>query len=228
MTKLQNVLHLRMKTILIYSGGLDSTTLLYDLIAKGHQVKCLSINYGQKHKKELCAAEYFCKKLDVKHECVDLSGITKLISSSSLTSDQEVPEGHYEEESMKATVVPNRNMIMLSVAIGWAINEKFDNVAYAAHNGDHAIYPDCREEFAECVSQAAGLADWHPVKVIRPFVNKSKTDIAKLAGELNVEIENTWSCYKGREIHCGKCGTCVERIEALQLSGVKDKTNYQL
>lgn len=215
-----------MKTILIYSGGLDSTTLLYYLLKNNHDVKCLSINYGQKHKKEIESSKYFCKKLNVEHEIVDVSSITKLISNSSLTSDKKVPEGHYEEESMKVTIVPNRNMIMLSIAIGWAINEKFDNVAYAAHNGDHAIYPDCREGFAEHVSLAAQLADWHPVKVIRPFINFSKTEIAKLAGDLNVEIDKTWSCYNGKNIHCGKCGTCVERIEALELSGVNDETIY--
>lgn len=215
------------KTILIYSGGLDSTTLLYRLLADGHEVKCLSVNYGQKHKKEIDSAKYFCRKLQVDHEVVDLSNVTKLISSSSLTSDQEVPEGHYEEESMKATVVPNRNMIMLSIAIGWAINEKFDYVAYAAHNGDHAIYPDCREEFVDKVSQAAELADWHPVKIIRPFVKLSKADIARQAGELNIDVSKTWSCYKGGELHCGKCGTCVERIEAFQLANTKDTTIYQ-
>lgn len=215
-----------MKTILIYSGGLDSTTLLHHLINRGDEVKCLSVNYGQKHIKEIDSAKYFCKKLNVIHEIVDLSGITRLISSSSLTSNMEVPEGHYEEESMKATVVPNRNMILLSIAVGWAINEKFDCVAYAAHNGDHAIYPDCRNEFVEHVSKAAELADWHPIKIIRPFIEISKTGIAELAKKLKVEIDKTWSCYKGLEFHCGKCGTCVERIEALKLASVSDTTIY--
>lgn len=215
------------KTILIYSGGLDSTTLLYRLLADGHDVKCLSIDYGQKHKKEISSAKYFCEKLGVTHEIANLSDVTKLISSSALTSNMDVPEGHYEEESMKATVVPNRNMIMLSIAIAWAINDKFDYVAYAAHNGDHAIYPDCREEFVDKVSQAAELADWHPVKIIRPFVKLSKADIARQAGELNIDVSKTWSCYKGGELHCGKCGTCVERIEAFQLTNVKDTTIYQ-
>lgn len=216
-----------MKTILIYSGGLDSTVLLHKLIKEGNEVKCLSINYGQKHKKEIDSAKYFCDKLHVNHEILNLSEIARLISSSALTSKIEVPEGHYAEESMKTTVVPNRNMIMLSIAIGWAINEKFDSVAYAAHNGDHAIYPDCREEFVNYISQAAELADWHPIKIIRPFIKKSKTAIAKIAGELDIEIDKTWSCYKGNNFHCGKCGTCVERIEALQLAGIKDTTIYK-
>lgn len=216
-----------MKTVLIYSGGMDSTTLLYYLINKGHAVKCLSINYGQKHKKEIKSAQYFCKKFNIDHEIVNLSNIKKLISLSSLTSDMEVPEGHYTDNSMKSTVVPNRNMIMLSIAIGWAINEKFDFVAYAAHSGDHTIYPDCREQFIDYISKAAELADWHSVKIIRPFVKISKTEIAILANELGVEINKTWSCYKGKRFHCGKCGTCIERIEALQLAGVKDTTIYR-
>ena len=201
--------------------------MLYHLLSDGHNIKCLSIDYGQKHKRELDSAKYFCDKLSVPHEIANLSDITKLISSSVLTSNQQVPEGHYEEESMKATVVPNRNMIMLSIAIAWAINEKFDYVAYAAHNGDHAIYPDCREEFVDKVSQAAELADWHPVKIIRPFIKLSKADIAKRACELNIDVSKTWSCYKGAKLHCGKCGTCVERIEAFQISNVKDTTIYQ-
>ena len=216
-----------MKTILIYSGGLDSTVLLHQLVKQGDVVKCLSVNYGQKHKKEIDSAKYFCNKLKVAHEIVDISSVTRLISSSALTSNAEVPEGHYAEDSMKSTVVPNRNMIMLSVAIGWAINEKFDAVAYAAHNGDHTIYPDCREEFVNHVSKAAELADWHSVKIIRPFIGLSKADIAKIANELNVEIDKTWSCYKGKEFHCGKCGTCVERIEALELAEIKDNTIYK-
>jgi 7-cyano-7-deazaguanine synthase len=213
-------------SILIYSGGLDSTVLLYKLLSEGFKVKCLTVNYGQKHKKEIESAKYFCSKLNVEHEIVDVSNITKLISSSSLTSNIEVPEGHYAEESMKSTVVPNRNMIMLSIAIGWAINIKYNYVAYAAHNGDHAIYPDCREEFVNHVSSAAELADWHPVKIIRPFINLSKTQIVKLGNELNVPMNNTWSCYKGNDLHCGKCGTCNERIEAFELAGIEDKTIY--
>lgn len=216
-----------MNTILIYSGGLDSTVLLHHLIHQGHKVKCLSVDYGQRHKKEILSAQYFCDKLKVEHQIADLSSITKLISSSALTSEVAVPNGHYAEDSMKITVVPNRNMIMLSVAIGWAINEKFNSVAYAAHAGDHSIYPDCREEFVSHISKAAELADWHSVEIIRPFIRISKTDIAKLAGELEIEINRTWSCYKGKEFHCGECGTCVERIEALRLAGVKDLTVYE-
>jgi 7-cyano-7-deazaguanine synthase len=214
------------KTILIYSGGLDSTVLLYHLIDSGQSVKCLSFNYGQRHKKEIESARYFCEKFDVEHDEIDLTALKKLLSSSCLTSDTEVPEGHYAEESMKSTVVPNRNMIMLSIGVAHAINSKFDNVAYAAHNGDHAIYPDCRESFVRPFSEAVRNADWHSVEILRPFVNYSKTQVVKIGESLGVEFAKTWSCYNGREFHCGKCGTCVERKEAFSESNVKDTTIY--
>jgi 7-cyano-7-deazaguanine synthase len=216
-----------MKTVLIYSGGLDSTVALYYLKSQGHQLKALSVDYGQRHKKEIEFAKYHCAKLGIEHQVADLTGITHLLAGSSQTSaNVDVPEGHYAEESMKLTVVPNRNMIMLSVAIGWAISQKANSVAYAAHAGDHAIYPDCRPEFADAIDHAAKLADWHRVSLLRPFVQWSKADIAAEAKRLNIEIEKTWSCYKGLDVHCGKCGTCTERIEAFQLAGVPDPTVY--
>ena len=216
-----------MKTILIYSGGLDSTILLHKLKKEGGEIKCISFNYGQRHSKELVSATFFCKKLGIEHKITDLQCIKSIISNSCLTSESSVPEGHYAEDSMKLTVVPNRNMIMISLAIGWAINEKFDSVTYAAHSGDHAIYPDCREEFVSFLSKAAELADWHPVKINRPFIHLTKGDIVKLGEELSVEFEKTWSCYNGREKHCGKCGTCAERKEAFSLAGVQDLTTYE-
>jgi len=217
-----------MKTVLIYSGGLDSTVALYYLKEQGHKLKALSVDYGQRHKKEIELAKYHCAKLGIEHQIADLTGITHLLGGSSQTSSSvDVPEGHYAEESMKLTVVPNRNMIMLSVAIGWAVSQKADFVAYAAHAGDHAIYPDCRPEFAEALDHVAKLADWHQVSLLRPFVQWSKADIAAEAKRLGVEIEKTWSCYKGLELHCGKCGTCTERIEAFQLAGVNDPTVYE-
>jgi 7-cyano-7-deazaguanine synthase len=217
-----------MKTVLIYSGGLDSTVALYHLKEKGHDLKALSVDYGQRHAKEIAFARYHCEKLGVEHQIADLRGVTHLLGGSSQTSAElEVPEGHYAEESMKLTVVPNRNMIMLSVAIGWAVSLKFDHVAYAAHAGDHTIYPDCRPEFAAAIDHAASLADWHQVSLLRPFVQWSKADIAAEGKRLGVEIERTWSCYKGQEIHCGKCGTCVERREAFAIAGVTDPTPYQ-
>lgn len=216
-----------METVAIYSGGMDSTILLYHLLDQGHQVRALSVNYGQRHAKELENAASICAILGVEHKIADLRSISGLLAGSSLTSlEIEVPDGHYAEDNMKATVVPNRNMILLAVATGWAISTKADSVSYGAHGGDHAIYPDCREKFAEGMNHVMGLADWHPVKLNRPFVKLSKANIAKLGHDLNVPFELTWSCYKGGHLHCGVCGTCVERREAFILSDVPDPTTY--
>lgn len=206
---------------------MDSTVLLYQLLNAGDDVLALSIDYGQRHKKELECARSLCKDLGVEHRIADLTSLTPLLAGSSLTSPEiEVPEGHYAEDNMKATVVPNRNMILLSVATGWAISAGAESVSYAAHSGDHAIYPDCREEFAEGMNHVMGLADWQKVALDRPFVSLTKADIVKLGAELGVPFERTWSCYKGGELHCGRCGTCVERREAFYLAGVDDPTIY--
>lgn len=217
-----------MKVVIILSGGMDSTVLLYAYLREGHEVEALSFNYGQRHSKELFHAEEICKSLNVPHKVVDLSHIKNLLQGSSLTSDIPVPEGHYAEESMKATVVPNRNMIMLSIAAGYAISIKAKILAYAAHAGDHTIYPDCRPEFAEIMRAAFKRCDWHSLELETPFVQLKKSDLAKLGSDLGVPFEKTWSCYKGGEIHCGKCGTCVERIEAFKDAGVKDPTIYEV
>lgn len=215
-----------MKTILIYSGGLDSTVLLYRLINTGHIVKTLSFYYKQKHKKEIEVAKYFTNKLNISHTIVNLPH--KLLSSSCLTSNQKVPEGHYEEESMKNTVVPNRNMIMLSLGVAFAINEKYNNVAFAGHSGDHAIYPDCRKIFVDSLDKTCKLGNWEQIDIIAPFINFTKKEIVETGKFYNVEMSKTWSCYNGRKYHCGKCGTCVERKEAFQLSNIKDNTVYEL
>lgn len=217
------------KVVVIYSGGMDSTVLLYQLVKGGAEVRALSIDYSQRHReRELSAARQIAEGLGISHEVADLRGINHLLAGSSLTSpDIDVPEGHYAEENMKATVVPNRNMIMLSVAAGYAISIQYDAVAYAAHSGDHAIYPDCRNEFADAVDAAIQLADWHRVQLYRPFLDMSKADIAKLGSELKVPLEKTWSCYNGRAKHCGRCGTCIERREAFYLAGMEDFTKYE-
>lgn len=216
-----------MKTVLIYSGGLDSTVLLCQLVDAGHEVHALSINYGQRHNKELHAAKSITTRIGVEHRIADLTSLTPLLAGSSLTSaDIEVPQGHYAEDNMKATVVPNRNMILLAVAAGWAISLKADLIAYAAHSGDHAIYPDCRNAFADAMDAAIRLADWHEVRLERPFVNMTKADIVRRGAELDVLFAETWSCYQGRELHCGRCGTCIERREAFYLAGVEDPTPY--
>jgi 7-cyano-7-deazaguanine synthase len=217
-----------MKVVALASGGLDSTVLLYHLVKKKHaEVYALSVDYGQRHVRELDSARKVCSMLGIPIEVVDLKGITKLLSGSALTGGGEVPDGHYAEESMKATVVPNRNMIMLAIAAGWAINLKADAVAYAAHAGDHEIYPDCREVFTCALETAVRLADWHEVGFYRPFVGITKAEIVALGAHLNVPFEHTWSCYKGGEKHCGTCGTCVERLEAFAQVMLKDQVEYE-
>ncbi|MGB0745055.1 MAG: 7-cyano-7-deazaguanine synthase QueC [Opitutales bacterium] len=216
-----------MKTLVIYSGGLDSTVLLYELHQAGHEVGALSINYGQRHACELECAASICRELGIKHRVADLSAIQALLAGSSLTSPEiEVAEGHYTEERMKTTVVPNRNMILLAIATGHALSIGAQEVAYAAHSGDHAIYPDCRNEFADAMAQAMTLCDWKQVELSRPFVDWTKAEIVKRGAELGVPFERTWSCYKGGETHCGRCGTCIERREAFDLAGVEDPTEY--
>lgn len=187
----------------------------------------MSINYGQKHSKELLVAADYCRELGILHKVADLSGLQDLFGKSSLTNaDEAVPEGHYEEDQMKSTVVPNRNMILLATATAWAISLQADSVAYAAHGGDHAIYPDCREEFATALDDAIRLCDWSKVFLYRPFVHSNKAEIAALGTRLGAGLEKTWSCYKGGDLHCGRCGTCVERREAFHLAGIEDLTVY--
>ncbi|NCG08213.1 MAG: 7-cyano-7-deazaguanine synthase QueC [Verrucomicrobia bacterium] len=216
-----------MKTVLIYSGGLDSTVLLYHLLDAGHSVQALSVDYGQRHACELEQAAAICAKLGVPFQRADLSGIRPLLAGSSLTSpDIPVAEGHYTEASMKSTVVPNRNMLLLALATSHALSSGAEEVAYAAHHGDHAIYPDCRPEFADAMATAIGLCDWNSVRLSRPFVDWSKADIARRGAELDVPFETTWSCYKGGKVHCGRCGTCIERREAFDLAEIEDLTPY--
>jgi 7-cyano-7-deazaguanine synthase len=163
----------------------------------------------------------------VKHQVADLRALAPLFGANALTdSHVAVPEGHYEEASMKATVVPNRNMLLIAVAASWAMSLKASSVAYGAHGGDHAIYPDCRPVFADALDKAIRLADWHEVSLERPFVGMDKTGIVRRGVELRVPLELTWSCYVGGDKHCGKCGTCVERKEAFIQAGVKDPTAY--
>lgn len=216
------------KIIVLASGGMDSTTLLYHLKDAGHEIKSLTIDYGQRHVKEMECAKIIANELSIEHRCVDLRAITGLFGSNSLTDQStNVPDGHYEEEQMKQTVVPNRNMILLSVAIAWAISSEFDAVAYAAHSGDHAIYPDCRPEFADAMNSVAGLCDWRKIVLLRPFVEMNKAEIAQRGYELEVPFQHTWTCYKGKEEHCGTCGSCNERKDAFSKIGKEDGVKYK-
>lgn len=212
--------------LIIYSGGLDSTVLLYKLASEGRAAGALSINYGQKHVKELEFARFNAERLGVPFQTLDLGCLAPLLGDNSLTSSTAVPDGDYDDENMKSTVVPNRNMIMLSIAAARAIAIGADSVAYAAHGGDHAIYPDCRNEFADALAATLALCHYEPIKLERPFVNFTKADIVKLGAELGVDFSKTWSCYKGGEAHCGTCGTCTERKMAFRDAGVEDPTEY--
>jgi 7-cyano-7-deazaguanine synthase len=218
-----------MKAVVLFSGGLDSTVLVYHLLNKGADLKLLSIDYGQRHEKELKSSSEIAEFLELEHEILRLPMLNNLLGGSALTDPSiSLPEGHYAEDSMKATVVPNRNMILLSLAAGHAISLQFDTVAYAAHAGDHTIYPDCRPEFATAMDQALKLCDWNTVSLYRPFVQLSKHDLVRKGKELGVPFEKTWSCYAGNDKHCGKCGTCVERKEAFELVGLLDPTEYKV
>lgn len=215
------------KVVVIYSGGMDSFTVLNRAIADGYEVYPLSFDYGQRHKKELDYAARVCAKLDVPHKVVDISAINQLIGGSSLTSDIDVPEGHYAEASMKQTVVPNRNMILLSLAIGYAVSLEANKVYYGAHSGDHAIYPDCRPEFVEKMNDVSLIANYEAVEIYSPYLNVSKVEILTDGLSLGLDYADTWTCYNGREKACGKCGACQERLEAFEKNGICDPLEYE-
>lgn len=213
--------------VLCLSGGMDSTTLLYDLRSQGRSVTALGFDYGQRHSRELRAAESVARAADISFEIVQLKDLARLFQGSALTDRSvAVPHGHYTDATMKSTVVPNRNMIFLSIAAGHAMAQGIRTVAFAAHAGDHTIYPDCRPEFISALGSAIQLADWHPAELIAPFMHLSKTEICRRGAQLKVPFELTWSCYEGGDLHCGQCGTCIERREAFAEAGVEDPTQY--
>lgn len=212
-----------MKTVLILSGGMDSATLLYDLLAAGDKVDAIGINYKQRHGKELACAADLCKRTRVSFDVLDLSALAKHLTGSSQSDPTvAVPFGKYDEPSMKLTVVPNRNMFMLAAAGAVAIARKADRLAYGAHAGDHTIYPDCRPEFVAAMATALGLCDWHTLGLHAPYINMTKGDICKRGAELGVPYEATWTCYVGGDHPCGKCGSCTERAEAFAFAGIPD------
>lgn len=200
--------------LIIFSGGMDSATLLF--LEKESIKMALGFDYGQKHKKELRHAKSLCEELNIKYHIINLSSITPYIKSNLLQTGGEIPEGHYEDLSMKQTVVPFRNGIMLSIAAGIAESNNCEEILIANHAGDHAIYPDCRFPFIDSMKDAILKGTYAQVLLHAPFTFKSKRDIALLGHMEGFDYSKTWSCYKGEEIHCGKCGTCVERKEALE------------
>lgn len=206
---------------------MDSVAVLYDAMRSHEVVGCLSFDYGAKHNhKEIPFAIWHSEKNNIKHHTVSLGFVNELFKSDLLKSGGDIPEGHYEEDNMKSTVVPFRNGIMLSIAAGFAESEEAEGLVIAAHSGDHAVYPDCREDFMKSMGDAIRSGTYVDIELLRPFISMRKEDIAKLGDELGVDFAKTWSCYKGEEIHCGKCGTCVERREAFIISGVADPTEY--
>jgi len=216
------------KAIILLSGGLDSAVLLAQCVSKEIDIKAVNIHYGQKHEKEIESARALAKHYNVELKEVDLSNIKSLLGDCALTDDNvEIPEGHYKEETMKATVVPNRNMILLSVAGAYAVAEKASALYYGAHAGDHDIYPDCREVFLNSAADALKEGNYHQVTVRAPFIHLAKKQIAKLGHNLKVPFELTWTCYKGGEKACGKCGSCTERKEAFELNGLEDPIEYE-
>ena len=215
------------KVVVIYSGGMDSFTVLNRALDQGHEVSALSFNYGQRHVRELDVAAKVCEALNVPHKIVDITAINTLLAGSSLTDDIEIPEGHYEESSMKSTVVPNRNMILLSLAIGYAVSEGASAVYYGAHSGDHAIYPDCRPEFVRQMNVVSQLANYEPVEVVAPYLDVDKNAILADGLRMDLNYADTWTCYNGRDKACGKCGACVERLEAFAANGVTDPLPYE-
>ncbi len=217
-----------MDTIVICSGGLDSVTLAHKTAAERRLAALLSFDYGQRHVKEVESARACAARLGVPHRMVDLRGVGAALSGSALTDDVDVPDGHYAEDTMKITIVPNRNAIMLAVAFGMAAAQKAGAVAAAVHGGDHFIYPDCRPGFIAAFQamQDHALEGVAEVALWTPYVHGSKADIVADGARLGVPFAETWSCYKGGSRHCGRCGTCVERREAFHLAGVADPTAY--
>ncbi|MBR6937180.1 MAG: 7-cyano-7-deazaguanine synthase QueC [Prevotella sp.] len=212
--------------VIIVSGGMDSITLLYerkDEIALG-----ISFDYGSNHNaREIPFARMHCERLGIRHLVINLSFIHQYFKSSLLSGADKIPEGSYDDDNMKSTVVPFRNGIMLSIAVGIAESEGLTKVFIANHGGDHAIYPDCREEFIEAIDAASQAGTYEHVRILAPYTNITKTDIALRGKQLEIDYSETWSCYKGGEVHCGKCGTCVERKQALREAGLEDTTQYE-
>lgn len=213
-------------SLIIVSGGMDSITLLH--YRKEQISLAVTFDYGSNHnRRETEYAAYHCKSLGIEHIVIPLSFIHDYFKSSLLQGADAIPEGHYTAESMKSTVVPFRNGIMLAVACGIAESRGLDRVLIANHNGDHAIYPDCRENFIAAMGKAMEAGTYEHISIDAPFTDISKTDIALIGKRLGIDYSKTYSCYKGGEKHCGKCGTCVERKEALRNAGIEDTTEYE-
>jgi 7-cyano-7-deazaguanine synthase len=216
-----------MKAVVLLSGGMDSAVALHEARARHEVAGAVSFDYGSKHNhREIPCAAWQCRHLQIPHQVIALDFMPALFASALLKSGGAIPDGHYEEETMKQTVVPFRNGIMLAIAAGYAESIGAGGLVIAAHAGDHAIYPDCREAFMRAMAEAMRLGTYAGIELLRPFIAMTKAQIAARGRELGVDFSHTWSCYKGGEIHCGACGTCVERREAFLHAHVPDPTVY--
>lgn len=220
------------RVVAVVSGGLDSVTMAHLLTSGGDTLVVVSVDYGQRHRRELEFALAAANRLGAEHIEVDLRSVGAVLGGSALTdATVDVPDGHYTDATMATTVVPNRNAILLSVATGVAVAVGAQAVAFGAHTGDHSVYPDCRPAFVEAFERLALVANEGLIdagfEVLAPFLESTKTDIVRTAAALGVPMDQTWSCYRGGERHCGRCGTCVERREAFALAGVDDPTEYE-
>lgn len=214
------------KKLIIVSGGMDSITLMHNY--KDEIALAVTYDYGSNHnKREIECAAYHCKQLGIEHIIIPLDFMHQYFKSSLLSGAAAIPEGHYADENMKSTVVPFRNGIMLAIACGLAESRGLESVMIANHAGDHAIYPDCRATFIESMSEAMAYGTYEHVKVCAPYTHLTKGQIAAIGKKIGLDYSKTYSCYKGGEKHCGKCGTCVERKEALAEAGINDPTEYE-
>ncbi|ALM52747.1 7-cyano-7-deazaguanine synthase QueC [Halomonas huangheensis] len=214
-------------TVVVYSGGMDSYTVLHRVLRETRNVHALSFHYGQRHSRELDVARRVCEELRVAHQVVDITAIHGLIDNSALTDDSRpMPDDDYAEDNLTATVVPNRNMILLSLAIAKAVNVGAGRVAYGAHGGDHVLYPDCRPAFVEAMNDVAAIANFSPVEIHAPYLNANKEQILADGLAMGLDYANTWTCYVGEELACGRCGSCRERLAAFAAHGIKDPLNY--
>ncbi len=211
---------------IIVSGGMDSVTLLYDL--KDRIALGISFDYGSNHNaKEIAFAKLHCERLGIKHVVIQLAFMSAYFKSALLEGADAIPDGSYADSNMISTVVPFRNGIMLSIAVGMAESQGLSNVLIANHSGDHAIYPDCRPAFIDSFCAATEAGTYAGVKVLAPYMYKSKGEIAAIGKSLGIDYSETWSCYKGGEHHCGTCATCIERQEAMRQANINDTTIYE-
>lgn len=213
-------------SIIILSGGMDSVTMLYDYADR--IALALSFDYGSNHNhKELPLAAWHCRQLGIEHIIIPLNFIKQYFHSSLLSGAADIPEGAYNDQNMHSTVVPFRNGIMLAIAAGVAEDSQLGRILMANHSGDHAIYPDCRADFVDAMAGAVREGTYNGVELFTPYTHWTKADIAQRGKQLGIDYSKTWSCYKGGDKHCGKCGTCQERRQALAEAGIVDTTEYE-